>query len=333
MKTRLTIEECIGARLRSNEQALITFVTGGYPSVDFTVNAVERMLDAGSDIVEIGIPFSDPLADDHVIQNASAYALRTGTRTRDVLRAVDRVRRDGYTAPVILSAYVNTVYCYGIARFIEECLQIGVDGLVIPDLPIEERCFIQEALDETISSAEAPAAISLVPMVAPATDDSRIDAIVSCGSGLVYCESPSSPAAGLPLSDEATGLLHRVRSRTRLPVAVRLGSSDPEALARAAEAADAVVLDTAVVDVIAQQLGGGRCCESQSCPVNQGIITSDCITGAASIGADAARTNATGASLDGTDYAALECVDSKMKEEFALRAIETLVASARAAMR
>ena len=117
VRMRTKVEDTIRECLDRNEKALITFVTGGFPSADYTVSVIEAMIRAGSDIVEIGVPFSDPLADGQIIQNANTQALLAGTRTRDIFEVVSRVRGDGCSAPLVLLAYINTIYRFGIERF------------------------------------------------------------------------------------------------------------------------------------------------------------------------------------------------------------------------
>jgi len=255
VQARSRIEDYIRKRLEEGEKALITFITAGYPSTEFTVAAVERMLDAGSDIVEIGIPFSDPLADGPVIQSANTQALRAGTRTRDVFEVVSRIRSDGYSNPLVFLTYINTVYCYGVSRFIEDCIRVGIDGLVIPDLPVEERYLVRDE----ICAKRGPGAISLIPMVAPTSDDSRIEAILSDGSGFVYCVSTTG-VTGVreKLPEEVTGLLERVRARTSIPLAVGFGIGDASTAAKAAQVADGVIVGSAIMSAIADAMGDGE---------------------------------------------------------------------------
>lgn len=257
-RTETKAENTICACLANNEKALITFVTGGYPSVNFTVSIVETMFRSGSDIVEIGIPFSDPLADGPTIQDANTQALSAGTKTSDVFEVVSRVRSDGYLAPVVLLAYVNTVYRFGVARFIDECLRTGVDGLIVPDMPVEERHLMN--VGNGTCQSEQLCTIPLVPMVAPTTSEDRIEASLRGGGGFVYCVSTTGVTGtrdGFP--DGVTELLSRVRTRTDLPAAVGFGIGDPATASRAAAVADAVIVGSAIVRVIADsfsQSGG-----------------------------------------------------------------------------
>lgn len=263
MKTRLQltrsrIEEHIRAGLQNGEKALITFVTAGYPSVDFTVEVIKRMFDAGSDVVELGVPFSDPLADGPVIQNANTQAILRGMKTRDVFEAVSRVRSDGYSNPLVLLVYINTLYRYGIDRFLEDCLRVGIDGLVVPDLPVEERHLIQDPLERITSAAKRPGAISLIPMVSPTCDDRRVEAILKGGSGFVYCVSTTGvTGVRAELPAEVTDLVGRVRARTDIPVAVGFGVGDPLTAAKAGALADAVIVGSVIVSTISDKVCKG----------------------------------------------------------------------------
>lgn len=254
VRMRTKVEDTIRECLDRNEKALITFVTGGFPSADYTVSVIEAMIRAGSDIVEIGVPFSDPLADGQIIQNANTQALLAGTRTRDIFEVVSRVRGDGYSAPLVLLAYINTIYRFGIERFLSECIGVGVDGLIVPDLPPEERHLLNR---ETGAAGEAdgPGAVPLIPMVAPTTSGDRIEAILEGGAGFVYCVSTTGVTGvrdGLPCG--VAELLSKVRARTDLPVAVGFGISDAASASRAAAVADAVIVGSAVVQTIQDAL-------------------------------------------------------------------------------
>lgn len=254
VRMRTKVEDTIRECLARNEKALITFVTGGFPSVDYTVSVAETMIRAGADIVEIGVPFSDPLADGRTIQNANTQALLAGTRTSDIFDVVSRVRADGYPAPLVLLAYINTIYRFGIERFLNECVRAGVDGLIIPDLPPEERHLV---IGEAGSGGQAggPRAVPLIPMVAPTTSDERIDAILGGGAGFVYCVSTTGVTgvrSGLPLG--VAELLSRVRARTDLPVAVGFGIGDAAAASDAAAVSDAVIVGSGIVQTIQDAL-------------------------------------------------------------------------------
>lgn len=258
-QTRSAIEDHINGCLHNGTKALVTFVTAGYPSIDFTVNVIERMLDSGSDVVEVGVPFSDPLADGPVIQHANTRAILNGTKTQDVFQAVSRVRADGYSNPLVLLVYVNTLYRYGIDRFLEDCLRVGVDGLIVPDLPAEERHLIQDPLERVTCAAKRPGAISLIPMISPTCDDRRVEAILSGGSGFVYCVSTTGVTgvrAELPV--EVTDLVGRVRVRTDIPVAVGFGVGDRLTAAKAASVADAVIVGSAIVSAISDSVSEGE---------------------------------------------------------------------------
>lgn len=254
VRMQTKVEDAIRKCLAKNEKALITFVTGGFPSVGYTVAVVETMIEAGADVVEIGIPFSDPLADGRTIQNANTLALMAGTRTSDIFDAVSRVRADGCSAPLVLLAYINTIYRFGIKRFLNECARARVDGLIIPDLPPEERHLLN---GEAGSGGQAGwrDSLALIPMAAPTTSDDRIDAILEGGAGFVYCVSTTGVTGvrkGLPLG--VVELVSRVRARTDLPVAIGFGIGDAASASEAAAVADAVIVGSGIVQTIQDTL-------------------------------------------------------------------------------
>jgi tryptophan synthase alpha chain len=176
----------IEARLNSlkekGEKAFITYMTAGLPDMETTKNLLKAQEEAGIDIIELGIPFSDPTADGPVIQDASYRSILKGTNLKKIFTALEESRKDGLEVPVIFMMYYNTLMHYGLDAFVEKCAQIGVDGLIIPDLPYEE----QEQLNEALAKVEnAPISIQLVSPVSK----QRIPMIVKNARGFIYCVS------------------------------------------------------------------------------------------------------------------------------------------------
>jgi tryptophan synthase alpha chain len=221
---------------------LMPYAVGGYPDLEGCARILDAYQSAGADLIEVGIPFSDPLADGPMIQTASSAALRRGVRPDDVLDLVAGTAAAG-GRPVLLS-YLNTVLAFGPERFFARCSEAGVLGVVIPDLPVEEAAQYQEAA--------GAASVDLVLLVAPTSSDARLQQIAAAAAGFIYCVSTTGVTgaratvdAGLP------GFLARVRRYTELPLAVGFGISTPEQAADVAGYADGVILGSTLVDKVA----------------------------------------------------------------------------------
>lgn len=225
------------------ETAFIPFITVGDPSLEWTIRIAQELEKAGADILELGIPYSDPLADGPVIQQAALRALEQGIRLTDAFDIVKQLRANGVAIPLILFTYVNPVLQWGIERFFGKAREVGADGVIIPDLPFEES--------EEARLAAAKHGIDLVPLVAP-TSKQRIEKIVSDASGFVYCVS-SLGVTGTrdKLSAELPEFVNSVRSATTLPVAVGFGVSTPEQAAEIRSIADGVIVGSALIRRIA----------------------------------------------------------------------------------
>lgn len=234
------------ARLAARgEKALIAYLTAGDPNPGTSLALFQALAEGGADVLEIGLPFSDPLADGPVNQQAAVRALQAGTSVDDVL-ALARSLRDSYDTPLALLTYVNPVLRRGLRRFLDEAAEAGIDALVIPDLPAEEA---ESDFNGTSLAEEAKrAGVHLVPFAAPTTTDERLARLNGAIGGFVYCVSLTGVTGvrhDLPpgLSD----LVARVKAHTDLPVAVGFGISTPEQAARVASAADAVIVGSALV--------------------------------------------------------------------------------------
>ena len=176
------IEETFQKLNEKGEKAFITYMTAGLPNMEGTKRIIHTQEEAGTDIIELGIPFSDPVADGPVIQAASYKSILQGTNIRKVLSAVGEVRREGSQIPIVFMMYFNTILHYGIEAFARDCASAGVDGLIVPDLPFEEQGELREALENT---ENAPLIIQLVAPVSK----QRIPKILDQARGFVYCVS------------------------------------------------------------------------------------------------------------------------------------------------
>ncbi len=221
--------------------ALITYITAGDPNIKQTEELIYALEKGGAHIVEIGIPHSDPIADGPVIQDAAQRSLEAGTKIKDIFECVKQVRMNSQV-PIGFLVYYNMVYAYGIQAFVEECANIGVDGLIIPDLPLEEQDEIMPYLKAT--------KVALIPLVAP-TSKARIKHITSRGNGFVYCIS-SMGITGQESSfyKDVDLFLKTVRESTDLPIAVGFGISSKEDVERFEGLVDGVIIGSAIVKEI-----------------------------------------------------------------------------------
>jgi tryptophan synthase alpha chain len=218
--------------------ALMPYLMGGFPTVDASRAIGEACAESGADLLELGVPYSDPLADGPVIHAAGTAALAAGATLRDVLE-VGRALTE--TIPVVLMCYANLVFARGPERFADELAQRGISGLIVPDLPLEEA-------DETLAACDA-AGVALVPLVAPTTPDDRLAAIGARARGFVYTVAVmGTTGERAAMSEQIPDMLARTRARTDVPVALGFGIGTPEAAAQAAAAgADGVIVGSRLV--------------------------------------------------------------------------------------
>ena len=233
------------AKLAGRDQAgFVAFVTGGDPDFETSAGILGALPGAGADIIEIGMPFSDPVADGPAIQRASQRALASGTTLARILELVAGFRRNDEATPIVLMGYFNPVHHYGPERFTLDAARAGVDGLIIVDLPPEEegdlRPFAQAA------------GLHLIRLVTPTTGPARLARVLEDIGGFVYYVSVTGITGGKSAAEaEIREALDSVRQHTTLPVAVGFGIRTPEQAARIARIADAAVVGSAIVDTIA----------------------------------------------------------------------------------
>jgi tryptophan synthase alpha chain len=231
---------------------LIAYLTVGYPDVESTLRLVPALAAGGADMVELGVPFSDPLADGATIQRATHHALGQGVTVAVCLDVVRRLRQEGLTTPLLLMGYYNPVLAYGIDDFARDASGAGVDGLIIVDLPPEEATAAQAAC--------AGRGLDLVYLLAPTSSDERIALVAAQASGFVYCVSLAGvTGARRDLSAGLGEFLARVRRHTSLPLAVGFGISRAEQVQAVANlGADAAVIGSAIIDLIDRASPGQR---------------------------------------------------------------------------
>lgn len=222
---------------------LVVYLTAGDPSLDATRNIAIAAIDAGADVIELGVPFSDPLADGPVIQRASERALARGTRLADVLSIARDIRAARADAGLIVFSYFNPILRYGLARFADDAKAAGADGVLITDMIVEEAA---EYLTHMRRTGLAP-----VFLAAPTSPDERLEAIAAHSEGFVYAISRTGiTGKQQSLTGDAAALVARIRRWTTLPVAVGFGISSAQHVAEVGEFADAAVIGSAIVELI-----------------------------------------------------------------------------------
>jgi tryptophan synthase alpha chain len=234
---------------REARSAFVTFLMAGDPDPETSVAIVKALPKAGADIIELGMPFTDPMADGPSIQAAGLRALKAGMTLRKTLELVRAFRRDNNTTPLVLMGYYNPIYIYGVDRFLGDAKSAGVDGLIIVDLPPEE--------DTELCVPALKAGLNFIRLATPTTDDKRLPAVLANTSGFVYYVSITGiTGAAAADSKAAAEAVARIKRHTGLPVCVGFGIRTPEAARAIAEHADGAVVGTALVDALRGSLDG-----------------------------------------------------------------------------
>ncbi len=232
---------------KRSRPGLVAFITANDPTPDVFQQILEGLPSAGADLIEIGVPFSDPMADGPSIQASSQRSLKHGTKISDVLDAVKNFRDIEPETPIILMGYYNPIYRYGAQEFAQDAANAGVDGVIIVDLPPEEA----EELNVHLRANN----LHMIFLAAPTSDEERLPAIVSHASGFLYYVSVAG-TTGTKTADDAhvKDAVARLREHTSLPIAVGFGLKTPEQAAAVAAHCDAAVVGSAIVDIIAKDI-------------------------------------------------------------------------------
>ncbi len=233
----------LATAFRPGRKALVPYLTVGYPNMETTLKVVPALEASGADIVELGIPFSDPLADGTTIQEASHLSLEAGTTPVRCLEAARKLRQAGVKLPLVFMTYYNPVFHYGLDRFCAACAEAGVDGLIVPDLPPDEGAALE--------AAAKPRGVDLVYLLAPTSPPDRIRLVAERSRGFIYLVSltgVTGARASLPADLEA--FVKRVRSSTSLPLCVGFGIASAEAARRVAAVADGVIVGSRLLQII-----------------------------------------------------------------------------------
>jgi len=242
---RSGVERIAAAFARARQErrlAIVVYLTVGFPERGATVALASAAIDGGADVIELGVPFSDPLADGATVQRASDHALRNGIGLADCIAAAGLVVRER-DVPVLLMGYTNPFLRFGIDRFAADAGPRGIAGLIVPDMPAEEGVAFDPAL--------ARAGMVRIDLYAPTTPDERLDQLLPASRGFAYCVSLTGvTGARAAMGTDVAAFVRRVRARTDLPIAVGFGLSRPEHVAGLRGVADGVVIGSAALDVV-----------------------------------------------------------------------------------
>jgi tryptophan synthase alpha chain len=243
-------------RLASDRRAaLVTYVMAGDPDAETSSAILAALPAAGADIVELGMPFTDPIADGPAIQAAARRALEADQTLPSTLAMASKFRSANPDTPLILMGYYNPIYVYGVERFLVDAKRAGVDGLIVVDCPPEE--------DDEVCLPARRAGLAFVRLVAPTTDEARLPLVLGNASGFVYFVSITGvTGAAAPNAGLVAEAVTRLKRHTKLPVVVGFGVRSAESAAAIAEAADGVAVGTSIVDAIKLSLGGGAATSS-----------------------------------------------------------------------
>ena len=228
---------------KEGRAAFVTFVMCGDPDIATSLEIIKALPKAGADIIEIGMPFTDPMADGPAIQAAGLRALKAGTTLKKTLQVVRDFRKDDNATPIVLMGYYNPIYIYGVDKFLADSKAAGVDGLIIVDLPPEE--------DTELCIPALNAGLNFIRLATPTTDDKRLPAVLANTSGFVYYVSITG-ITGSASADTAqvSAAVARIKRHTQLPVCVGFGIRTPEAARGIAQAANGAVVGSALIDAL-----------------------------------------------------------------------------------
>ncbi len=241
------IDRRFAALKADGKKALVTFLTAGDPDYDTSLKIIKGLPEAGADVIEIGMPFTDPMADGPAIQASSLRALEAGQNTIKTLQMVREFRKTETDTPIVLMGYYNPIYIYGCDRFIKDALDAGVDGLIIVDLPPEE--------DDELCIPALAAGLNFIRLATPTTDDKRLPKVLTNTSGFVYYVSITGiTGTATPDADIVGAAVNRLKNHTDLPVVVGFGVTTPEQAAAISAQADGVVVGTALVNALKRSL-------------------------------------------------------------------------------
>lgn len=230
---------------REGRTALMPFLTIGYPDVETTLAAIPAMVEAGADLFELGMPFSDPLADGPTIQRTNQRALANGVTIHTTIEVARQLRANGVEVPFIAMGYVNPILRYGVERFVADCAEAGIDGLIVPDLPPEES--------DEIADACRRHGRDLIMLLAPTSPERRIKEVAARATGFIYCISlVGVTGARAQLQDGLAPYIARVRNYTALPLAIGFGIATAEHVGQVGDLAEGAIVASALLNRLAE---------------------------------------------------------------------------------
>ena len=234
---------------RQGRAALVTFLTAGDPDTETSLAILKALPDAGADVIEIGMPFTDPMADGPAIQASSQRALKAGQDMNKTLAMIRSFRAADDATPIVLMGYYNPIYIYGVEKFLADAKAAGIDGLIVVDLPPEE--------DDELCLPALKAGLNFIRLATPTTDDKRLPAVLANTSGFVYYVSITGiTGMAAPDTGAVTSAVGRIKRHTKLPVAVGFGVKTADQARAIAQAADGVVVGSALIDALKATLDG-----------------------------------------------------------------------------
>lgn len=238
------IDEKFKELKEKNKKALITFITSGDAGYETSEKCIEKMEESGADLIELGVPFSDPIAEGPVIQAASARAIKEGTTLAGIFEMVKRIRKKTQI-PLLLMMYINSIYRFGKEKFFSLCKECGIDGVIVPDLPYEEKDEIQSFADEY--------GVYNISLIAPTSKD-RISIIASNATGFIYCVS-STGVTGMrsKFTTDFDDFTSHIKNSAKVPTAIGFGIANPETAKKMSQYADGVIVGSAIVNIIAEK--------------------------------------------------------------------------------
>jgi tryptophan synthase alpha chain len=246
---------------KQGRSAFVTFLMAGDPDPKTSLDVIKALPKAGADVIELGMPFTDPMADGPSIQAAGLRALKAGMTLKKTLELVRGFRKDDDATPLVLMGYYNPIYIYGVDKFLVDAKASGVDGLIIVDLPPEE--------DTELCIPALKAGLNFIRLATPTTDDKRLPAVLANTSGFVYYVSIAGITGGAAADSNVVGeAVARIKRHTKLPVCVGFGIRTPDAAREIAERANGAVVGTALVDALHASLDG----EGRATPKTIGAV-------------------------------------------------------------
>ena len=241
------MERRFAALKAENRPALVTYFMGGDPDYDTSLSIMKALPEAGADVIELGMPFSDPMADGPAIQMAGHRALVGGQTLKKTLQIAADFRKSDNDTPIVLMGYYNPIYIYGVEKFLDDVLAAGIDGLIVVDLPPE--------MDDELCLPALAKGVSFIRLATPTTDDRRLPTVLNNTSGFVYYVSMNGiTGSALPDPSRVSGAVARIKAHTDLPVCVGFGVKTAEHARLIGASADGVVVGTAIVNRIAGSL-------------------------------------------------------------------------------